>query len=195
MTINRLKVLIAEDEAVISMSIAAIIKRLGHHVIGKAKDGREAVRMARELEPDIILMDIKMPDIDGLEAAKEILSIKQIPIIILTAYSQPELIEKADSAGISYYLVKPVTEKDLMPGIRLAVSRFKELQALQKEVGNLKEALRARKLIEQAKGLIMEREGITETEAFKRIQRQSRDSNIPMAKIAESIIIASRILK
>lgn len=193
--INRLKVLIAEDEAIISMSLAAMLKRLGHHVVGRAKDGKEAIRKVKELEPDIVLMDIKMPNMDGLEAAKEILSIKQIPIIVLTAYSQPDLIEKADSIGVSYYLVKPVTEKDLMPGLRLAVSRFKELQTLQKEVGDLKEALRARKLIEQAKGLIMEREGLTETQAFRKIQKLSRDSNIHMKKIAESIIIASRILK
>jgi response regulator NasT len=192
--IKGFKVLIAEDEAVISMSLAAMLKRLGLQVTGRARDGREAVKKFRELDPDIILMDIKMPNMDGLEAAKEILSIKPIPIIILTAYSQPDLIEKADSIGVSYYLIKPITEKDLMPAIRLAVSRFKELQALQKEVGDLKEALRARKLIEQAKGVIMEREGLTETEAFRRIQKQSRDSNIPMAKIAESIIIASRIL-
>lgn len=191
---DRLKVLIAEDEAVISMSLAAMLKRLGHQVVGRAKDGKEAIRKVEELDPDIVLLDIKMPGMDGLEAAKEILSIKQIPIIILTAYSQPDLIEKADSIGVSYYLVKPVTEKDLMPGLKLAVSRFKELQTLHKEVGNLKEALRTRKLIERAKGLIMEREGLTETEAFKKIQKQSRDSNIPMAKIAESIIIASRIL-
>jgi len=189
-----LKILIAEDEAVISMGLVAMLKRLGHHVIGRAKDGREAIKRFKELDPDIILMDIKMPDIDGLEAAKEILSIRPIPIIILTAYSQPDLIEKADSIGVSYYLIKPITEKDLMPAIRLAVSRFKELQALQKEIGDLKEALRARKLIEQAKGVIMEREGLTEAEAFRKIQKQSRDTNIPMVKIAESIIIASRIL-
>lgn len=189
-----LKILIAEDEAVISMGLVAMLKRLGHEVVGRAKDGRDAIKKFKELEPDIILMDIKMPDMDGLEAAKEILSIRSIPIIILTAYSQPDLIEKADSIGVSYYLVKPVTEKDLMPAIKLAVSRSRELQTLQKEIGDLKEALRARKLIEQAKGIIMKKEGLTEAEAFRRIQKQSRDSNIPMAKIAESIIIASRIL-
>lgn len=194
MKMKGFKILLAEDEAVISMSLATMLNRLGHQVVGKAKDGKEAVKKAKELDPDIILMDIKMPDMDGLDAAKEIISVKPLPIIILTAFSQPELIEKADSIGISFYLIKPITEKDLMPAIRLAVSRFKELQALQREVGDLKEALRARKLIEQAKGIIMEKEGITEAEAFRRIQKQSRNSNIAMAKIAESIIIASRIL-
>ncbi len=194
MKVKGFKILIAEDEAVISMSLVAMLNRLGHQVVGKAKDGKEAVRKAKELNPDIILMDIKMPDMDGLDAAKEILSVKSLPIIILTAFSQPELIEKADSIGISFYLVKPITEKDLMPAIRLAVSRFKELQVLQREVGDLKEALRARKLIEQAKGIIMEKEGLTEAKAFRRIQKQSRNNNIAMAKIAESIIIASRIL-
>lgn len=194
MTMETLRILIAEDEAVISMSLASMLKRLGHMVIGRAKNGREAVEKVKELDPDIILMDIKMPDMDGFEAAKDILSIKQIPIIILTAYSQPDFIERADSIGVSSYLVKPVTEKDLLPAIRLAFSRFKELQSLQNEIGDLKESLRVRKVIEKAKGIIMEREGVTEAEAFRRIQKQSRDSNVPMVKIAESIIIAGRIL-
>lgn len=189
-----LRILIAEDEAVISMSLASMLRRLGHQVVGRAKNGREAVEKVRGLDPDIILMDIKMPEMDGLEAARDILSIKQIPIIILTAYSQSDFIERADSIGVSSYLVKPVTEKDLQPAIRLAFSRFKELQALQNEIGNLKESLRARKVIEQAKGIIMEREGVTEAEAFRRIQKQSRDSNVPMVKIAESIIIANNLL-
>lgn len=189
-----LKVLIFEDEAIISMSLSAMMKRLGHQVIGRTRDRKEAIRIAKELDPEIILMDIKMPNMNSIEAAKEILSIKQIPIIILTAYNQPDFIEKVDSMGALYYLIKPITEKALMTFIRLAISRFKEIQELKKEVCDLKEALRTRKLIEQAKGLIMEREGLTETRAFKKIQKQSRDSNIPMVKIAESIIIASRIL-
>jgi response regulator NasT len=191
---NPLKVLIVEDEAIISMSLSAMMKTLGHQVIGRTRDRKEAIRIAKELDPEIILMDIKMPNMNSIEAAKEILSIKQIPIIILTAYNQPDFIEKVDSMGALYYLIKPITEKALITIIRLAISRFKEIQALKKEVRDLKEALRTRKLIEQAKGLIMEREGLTETRAFKKIQKQSRDSNIPMAKIAESIIIASRIL-
>ncbi len=191
---NTLKVLVVEDEAIISKSLAAMLKRLGHYVVGRAKDRREVLRKVKELDPDIILMDVKIPNMDGLAAAKEILSIKQIPLIILTAYSQPNFIEKAYSIGVSYYLIKPITEKDLIPCMSLAVLRFRELQGLLKEVRDLKEALRTRKLIERAKGLIMEHEGLNETQAFRRIQKKSRDSNIPMAKISESIIIASRIL-
>jgi response regulator NasT len=131
---------------------------------------------------------------DGLEASRQILAQQPVPIIILTAYSQMDLIEKADEVGVSGYLVKPVSENDLLPAITLARSRFKQFRMLEHELGDLKEALKARKLIEQAKGILMEKEGIPEVEAFKRIQQQSRNQNIPMAKLAEAIITASKLL-
>lgn len=189
-----LKILIAEDETLITVSITKMLENIGHTVVGRARTGKEAVEKALELVPDLVLMDIKMEDMDGLEASRQILARKPLPIVILTAFSQEDLIEQANEIGVSAYLVKPVSESDLLPVLVLARSRFKQFQALQQEVGDLKEALRTRKLIEQAKGILMQKEGITEADAFKRIQQQSRNRNIPMARLAEAIITASDLL-
>jgi len=189
-----LKILIADDETLITMSLSTMLENIGHRMIARARTGREAVEKAKELSPDLILMDIKMEDMDGLEASRQILAQQPVPIIILTAYSQMDLIEKADEVGVSGYLVKPVSENDLLPAITLARSRFKQFRTLKHELGDLKEALKARKIIEQAKGILMEKEGIPEAEAFRRIQQQSRNQNIPMAKLAEAIITASKLL-
>ena len=189
-----LRILIADDETLITMSLSTMLQNIGHRMVARARTGQEAVEKAKELSPDLILMDIKMDDMDGLEASRLILAEQAIPIIILTAYSQMDLIEKADAAGVSGYLVKPVSENDLLPAITLARSRFKQLRTLEHEVGDLKGALKARKLIEQAKGILMEKEGIQEAEAFRRIQQQSRNQNIPMARLAEAIITASKLL-
>ncbi len=189
-----LRILIADDETLITMSLSTMLQNIGHRMIARARTGQEAVEKAKELSPDLILMDIKMEDMDGLEASRQILAQQPVPIIILTAYSQMDLIEKADEVGVSGYLVKPVSENDLLPAITLARSRFKQFRMLEHELGDLKEALRARKLIEQAKGILMEKEGIPEAEAFRRIQQQSRNQNIPMAKLAEAIITASKLL-
>lgn len=189
-----LRILIADDETLITMSLSTMLQSIGHCMVARARTGQEAVEKAKELSPDLILMDIKMDDMDGLEASRLILAEQAIPIIILTAYSQMDLIEKADAVGVSGYLVKPVSENDLLPAITLARSRFKQLRTLEHEVGDLKGALKARKLIEQAKGILMEKEGIQEAEAFRRIQQQSRNQNIPMAKLAEAIITASKLL-
>jgi len=189
-----LKILIADDETLITMSLSTMLENMGHRMIARARTGLEAVVKAKELSPDLILMDIKMEDMDGLEASRQILAQQPVPIIILTAYSQMDLIEKADEVGVSGYLVKPVSENDLLPAITLARSRFKQFRTLEHELGDLKEALKARKLIEQAKGILMEKEGIPEAEAFRRIQQQSRNQNISMAKLAEAIITASKLL-
>jgi response regulator NasT len=189
-----LKILIADDETLITMSLSTMLENIGHRMIARARTGKEAVEKAKELSPDLILMDIKMEDMDGLEASRQILARQPVPIIILTAYSQMDLIEKADEVGVSGYLVKPVSENDLLPAITLARSRFKQFRALEHELGDLKGALKARKLIEQAKGILMEKEGIPESEAFRRFQQQSRNQNIPMAKLAEAIITASKLL-
>jgi response regulator NasT len=189
-----LKILIADDETLITMSLSTMLENMGHRMIARARTGLEAVEKAKELSPDLILMDIKMEDMDGLEASRQILAQQPVPIIILTAYSQMDLIEKADEVGVSGYLVKPVSENDLLPAITLARSRFKQFRTLEHELGDLKEALKARKLIEQAKGILMEKEGIPEAEAFRRIQQQSRNQNISMAKLAEAIITASKLL-
>ena len=189
-----LKILIADDETLIAMSLTTMLQNIGHRVVARARSGQEAVEKAREISPDLVLMDIKMNDMDGLEASKRILAEKPVPIVILTAFSQKDLIEQADAIGVSGYLVKPVSENDLLPAITLARSRFVQLRALETEVGDLKEALRSRKLVEQAKGILMEKEGLTEAEAFKRIQQQSRNQNIPMARLAEAIITAGNLL-
>lgn len=189
-----LRILIADDETLITMSLSTMLNNVGHQVVGRARSGEEAVEMARKLNPDLILMDIRMGDMDGIEASRRILSERPVPIIILTAFSQADLIDRADAVGVSGYLVKPVTENDLLPAIAIARSRFRQLKDLEKEVGDLKEALRARKLIEQAKGILMEKEGLTEAEAYRRIQQQSRNQNIPMSKLAEAIITTQKLM-
>lgn len=189
-----LKILIADDETLIAMSLTTMLQNIGHRVVARARSGQEAVEKAREFSPDLILMDIKMNDMDGLEASRRILSEKPAPIVILTAFSQEDLIEQADAIGVSGYLVKPVSENDLLPAITLARSRFMQLRSLETEIGDLKETLRSRKLVEQAKGILMEKESLTEAEAFNRIQQQSRNQNIPMVKLAEAIITAGKLL-
>lgn len=192
--VEPLRILLAEDEVIIAMGISAILQRLGFLVAARVKNGQEAVRKVRELRPDLAILDIKMPGMDGLEAARQILAERPIPIIILTAFSERHLVAEADQIGVASYLVKPVAEEDLLPAITLAVSRFQQLQDLRAEVGDLKEALKARKVIEKAKGVLMQRQGLTEEEAYRRLQKQSRDRNIPMVKLAEAILTAEEIL-
>lgn len=189
-----LRILIADDETLITMSLSTMLQNMGHQVVGRVRSGEDAVEAARKVSPDLILMDIRMGDMDGIEASRRILSERSVPIIILTAFSNGDLIERADAVGVSGYIVKPVTENDLLPAITIARSRFRQLKDLEREVGNLKEALRARKLIEQAKGILMEKEGITESEAYRRIQQQSRNQNIPMVKLAEAIIATDKLI-
>lgn len=189
-----LKILIADDEPLVTSSLTALLERMGHRIIASVKTGIEAVDRVRELSPDLIFMDIHMEGINGLEASRRILSHRAVPIIIITGRSDEEVVEEADAVGVSGYLVKPIKDKDLVPAIRLACSRFRQLKELEREVGDLKEALRTRKLVEQAKGILMEKEGLTEAEAFRRIQQQSRNQNITMAKLAEAIITAGKVM-
>ncbi len=191
---ERLRLLIADDDTLVSSGLAAMLRNIGHTVVDCACSGREAVEKAGRLSPDLVIMDIKMDDMDGLEASKRILEQQPLPIVILTAFSEAEFIELADDIGVSGYMVKPFTQSDLQPALTLARSRFKQLQALKREVGDLKEMIRTRKLVEQAKGLLMEKEGITEADAFRRIQQMSRNQNIAMAKLAEAIIMTSRVM-
>jgi response regulator NasT len=190
---DRLRILVAEDEFLIGMSLKAQLENLGYEVVAVAENGVRAVELARALAPDLAILDIKMPVMDGLTAAKQILDERPLPILLLTAYSDDEYINKAVEVGASGYLVKPVTEADLMPAIRLAAARFHELQLLAEEVGNLTKALETRKLVEQAKGILMQRLKLTEAEAFRRIQTQSQNDNKPMADIAKAIITADKM--
>jgi response regulator NasT len=189
-----LRILIADDESLRVMSLRGQLEALGHKVIAEASNGKEAVRLAEELRPDLAILDIKMPEMDGIEAARQITAARPIPIILLTAYSERELAERAASANVSAYLMKPVSEQDLLPAIALAVSRFKEFQALHQEVDDLREALETRKLIERAKGILMRRLNLTEEEAFRRMQRRSQNENKKLGEIAQAIITADGML-
>jgi AmiR/NasT family two-component response regulator len=191
---DALRVLVADDESLRVMSLKAQLESIGHKVIAEAANGKEAVNLARELKPDLAILDIKMPEMDGIEAAQTITQERPIPIILLTAFSEKELAERAAEANVAAYLMKPVSESDLLPAIALAVSRFKEFQALHREVDDLRDALETRKLVERAKGILMRRLNLTEEEAFRRMQRRSQNENKKLGEIAEAIITADGML-
>jgi len=157
-------------------------------VVGEARDGEEAVELARELEPDLAIMDVKMPKLDGIDAARKILDERPIPIVMLTAYGQDELVSRAVEAGVFGYLVKPFRESDLLPAIHTARARHEELAALREEAESLAEALAARKAIERAKGLLMEKEGLSEADAFARLRKASQVSGRPLKVVAEAVV-------
>src|SRR3954468_10455537 len=157
-------------------------------VVGEAKDGEEAVALARSLEPDLAIMDVKMPKLDGIDAARKILDERPIPIVMLTAYGQEALVSRAVEAGVFGYLVKPFREQDLLPAITTARARHEELSALREEADSLAEALASRKSIERGKGLLMEREGLPEQEAFARLRKASQVSGRPMSVVAEAVV-------
>jgi AmiR/NasT family two-component response regulator len=191
---DSLRVLVADDESLRVMSLKGQLESIGHRVIAEAANGKEAVTLARELRPDLAILDIKMPEMDGIEAAQTITQEHPIPIILLTAFSEKELAERAANANVAAYLMKPVSEQDLLPAIALAVSRFKEFQSLHHEVDDLRDALETRKLVERAKGILMRRLNLTEEEAFRRMQRRSQNENKKLGEIAEAIITADGML-
>jgi response regulator NasT len=167
-----------------------MLTALGYLVVGEVGDGQSAVNLARELKPDVVLMDIKMPDLDGIDAAK-ILTEEQIaPVVLLTAYSQKELVDRAKDAGVVGYLVKPFRESDLMPAIEVALSRFNEFRVMNQEVKDLQNALETRKLVDRAKGILMDTQKLDEHEAFRKIQKMSMNTRKPMKEVAEAIILA-----
>ena len=183
-----MRVLVAEDETIIRLDLRALLERSGFEVCAEARDGEEAVALARSEQPDVAIMDVKMPRLDGIEAARRILDERPIPIVMLTAYGQEELVSRAVEAGVFGYLVKPFREQDLLPAIRAARARHEELVALRAEAESLAEALAARKAIERAKGLLMEREGLTEQDAFARLRKASQISGRPLKVVAEALI-------
>lgn len=184
----RRRVLIAEDEALIRLDLAEMLTEEGYEVVGEAGDGETAVRLARELHPDLVILDIKMPIMDGLAAAEQIAEEHIAPVVILTAFSQRELVERARAVGAMAYLVKPFQKSDLVPAIEIAASRFAEASALEAEIAGLTERLETRKLVERAKGQLMTRYGMTEPQAFKWIQRTAMDHRMGMRDVAERII-------
>lgn len=187
---ERARVIIADDESIIRMDLREMLTNLGYLVVGEAGDGRSAVNLARELKPDVAILDIKMPDMDGIEAARILTGEKIAPVVLLTAYSQRDLVERAKEAGVVGYITKPMRESDLTPAIEVAMARFSEFQALEKEVGDLKQALETRKLVDRAKGILMDTQGLTEAEAFRKIQKMSMNKRKPMKDVAEAIILA-----
>jgi two-component system, response regulator PdtaR len=183
-----MRILIAEDETIIRLDLKEILERAGFDVCAQAHDGEEAVKLARAEKPDLAVLDVKMPRLDGIEAARRILAERPIPIVMLTAYGQEELVGRAVEAGVFGYLVKPFRETDLLPAIQAAKARHAELEALREEAESLAEALTTRKVVERAKGLLMERDGLSEQDAFTRLQRASQVSGRPMRVVAEALI-------
>ena len=186
---ERVRVVIADDESTYCMDLREMLTNLGYLVVGEAGDGRSAVNLARELRPDVVLMDIKMPDMDGIEAAKLLTEERIAPVVLLTAYSQRDLVDRAKEAGVVGYLVKPLQEADLVPAIEITLSRFREFRELEKEVDNLQDQLETRKLVDRAKGILMDSQGLTEAAAFRRIQKMSMNTRKSMKEIAKAIIL------
>ena len=182
------RVLIAEDEALIRLDLAEMLTEEGFEVVGQAADGEEAVALATELKPDLVIMDVKMPRKDGIDAAAEIVSEQIAPVVMLTAFSQRDLIERARDAGAMAYLVKPFNQAELLPAIELAVARFAEMVALRAEVADITERLETRKLIDRAKGLLMANQKMTEPEAFRWIQRTAMDRRTSMQVVAQAVL-------
>lgn len=185
---RRIRILVAEDETIIRLDLVELLRRAGMDVVAEARDGEEAVALAREHDPDLAIMDVKMPNLDGIDAARRILEERPIPIVMLTAYGQDELVARAVEAGVFGYLVKPFRESDLLPAIHTARARHEELAALREEAESLADALAARKTIERAKGLLMEKEGLSEADAFARLRRASQVSGRPLKVVAEAVV-------
>jgi two-component system, response regulator PdtaR len=182
------RVLIAEDETIIRLDLKDLLERAGFDVCAEAKDGLEAVELARSEQPDVAVLDVKMPRLDGIEAARRIMDERPMPIVMLTAYGQDELVSRAVEAGVFGYLVKPFREQDLLPAIHTARARHEELEALREEAESLSEALSARKVIERAKGLLMAKENLNEEEAFARLRKASQVSGRPLKVVAEAVV-------
>ncbi len=187
---ERTRVIIADDESVIRADLREMLTNLNYLVIGDVGDGRSAVNLARELKPDVVIMDIKMPDMDGIEAAKAMTQEKIAPVLLLTAYAQRDLVDRAKEAGVVGYLVKPFREQEIVPAIEIALARFNEFRELEKEVGDLNETLETRKVVDRAKGILMDSQGLTEQEAFRKIQKMSMNTRKPMKEIAQAIVLA-----
>lgn len=187
------RLVIADDESLIRMNLKETLVGLGYLVVGEAGDGVSAINLARELRPDMVIMDIKMPKLDGIKAAEVLTQERLAPVVLLTAYSDRDLVERAKEAGVVSYLVKPFREADLLPALEVAMARFSELRALDKQLGDLKESLETRKVVERAKGLLMEKQGLNETEAFRKIQQLSMNTRKPMKEIAQSIMLAAQL--
>jgi two-component system, response regulator PdtaR len=185
------RVLIAEDEALIRLDLKEMLEEEGYDVVGEAANGEEAVQLAEELKPDLVILDVKMPVLDGISAAERIVATRVAPVVMLTAFSQRELVERAVDAGAMAYLVKPFAKSDLLPTIEVAVSRHAQITALEAEVGDLQERLETRKVVDRAKGRLQTDKGMSEPEAFRWIQKAAMDRRTSMRLVAEGVLDGS----
>lgn len=182
------RVVVAEDEALIRLDLVELLGEAGYEVVGQASNGEQAVELAVDLKPDLVIMDVKMPVMDGLSAAEEIGKQRLCPVIMLTAFSQAELIERARDAGVMAYIVKPFTGADIAPAIDIALSRWRELKLLEQEVADLGEALETRKAVERAKGVLMKKLKLSEADAFRWIQKTAMDRRLGMREVADAVV-------
>lgn len=182
------RVVVAEDESVIRLDIVEMLREVGYDVVGEAADGESAIHLADELRPDLVVMDIKMPKMDGITAAEHIAKARIAPVVLLTAFSQKELVDRARDAGAMAYVVKPFTAADLVPALEIALSRHAEITALEAEISDLTDRFETRKLVERAKSLLISNMGLTEPEAFRWIQKTSMDRRLTMREVAETVL-------
>lgn len=187
------RILIAEDESISRMDLREILENLGYLVVGEAGDGRSAVNMARELRPDLVVMDLKMPEMDGIAASRVLAADKIAPVLVMTAYSDPEYVEGASAAGVMGYLVKPIRETELAPAIEVALRRFGEYRAVEQQLGDTRDTLETRKVVERAKGLLMDGQGLSEAEAFRKIQKLSMNTRKSMREVAEALLLTQQV--
>jgi two-component system, response regulator PdtaR len=192
---QQLRLVIADDESLIRMNLKETLVGLGYLVVGEAGDGVSVVNLARELRPDLVIMDIKMPKLDGIQAAKVLTEDKIAPVLLLTAYSDRELVDRAREAGVVNYIVKPFRDAELLPAIEIAMARYAEFQEMDKQIDDLKETLETRKLVERAKGVLMDTQNLKEQEAFRKIQQLSMNTRKSMREIAQAILLTAQIDK
>lgn len=188
---ENLRIVIADNESIIRMDLKEILEEAGHSVVGEATDGLKAIDLARRYKPDLVIMDIKMPEMDGIAAAKVISNEKIAPVLLLTAFSQKDIVEKAKDSGVLAYLVKPVKEVNLFPAMEIAISRFQEFAELENELENVKNSLETRKILDRAKGILMDAYNLTESEAYRRIQQYSMSKRKSIREVAEAIVDAA----
>jgi AmiR/NasT family two-component response regulator len=190
---QQIRLVIADDESIIRMNLKETLVGLGYLVVGEAGDGVSVINVARELKPDLVLMDIKMPKLDGIQAARILTEEKIAPVLLLTAYSDRDLVDRAKEAGVVNYVVKPFREAELLPAIEIAMSRYQEFLEMDKQITDLKEVLDTRKIVERAKGILMDTQGLKEAEAFRKIQQLAMNSRKTMKEVAQAILIAQQI--
>lgn len=192
-TVNKLRILVVDDEAILRLDLSEMLAELGHDIVGEADNGGDAVTMARTLKPDLVIMDVKMPGMSGLEASKIIADEQIAPVLLLTAYSQRDVVEQATDSGVMAYLVKPIREEELTPAIEIVINRWNSYKTLQGELEKAKEDLETRKLLDRAKGILMDQHGFSEHDAFQAMQHLSMDRRLSLKAVAQAVIAAAEI--